>query len=93
MDASRRAADVERLASVLLHVGTLDADPEALPVEDNLGPAVVGDRFVVLGDLVVLRHVRIEVVLPSKAAPLGNRAVQREPDAYRRLDRLVIDDR
>ncbi len=39
------------------------------------------DRLVVLGDLEVLRHVRIEVVLPGEPAPLGDLAVEGQADA------------
>ena len=51
--------------------------------------AVEGDRLVVLRGLEVLRHVRVEVVLPGEPAPLGDLAVEREADADRRLDRLA----
>ena len=43
--------------------------------------AVEGDGLVVLRGLEVLRHVRVEVVLPREPAPLRDRAVEREPDA------------
>src|SRR6266542_2876712 len=41
----------------------------------------------------VLRHVRIEVVLPREAAPRGDRAMQRQPDLDRVLHRHPVDDR
>src|SRR5690606_23436601 len=50
------AADVDRLAGVLLEVGPLDAHPQA---GRQLQPAVDVDRQVVLADLVVLRDVRV----------------------------------
>ena len=70
------AAEVRRLAGVLFHVGALDADARAV---GQLEPAVDVDRPVVLGDLVVLRHVRVEVVLPVEDRRL-DRAVQRLPE-------------
>ena len=59
------AALVGRLAGVLLEVGPLDADAGAV---GQLEPAVDVERLVVLADLVVLRHVRVEVVLPGEHA-------------------------
>ena len=53
------AADMDGLAGVLFHVRALDADAEAVDLERP----VDADRLVVLTDLIVLRHVRIEVVL------------------------------
>ena len=63
------------------------------PSHVDVGPALEGDRLVVLGGLEVLRHVRVEVVLPREPAPLRDLAVQRQPDPDRRLDRLAVDDR
>src|SRR5690606_19202867 len=51
------------------------------------------DRLVVLRDLEVLRHVRIEVVLPCEPAPLRDLAVQRQPDANRRLHGRPVEHR
>ena len=87
VDPAGGTADVQRLAGVLLHVRALDLDADDLPVDVDVGPAVEGDRLVVLRGLEVLRHVRVEVVLPREAAPLGDRAVQRQPDPDRGLDR------
>ena len=93
VDAAGGAADVQRLAGVLLHVGALDLDPEGLAVDIDVGPALEGDRLVVLGGLEVLRHVRVEVVLPREPAPLRDLAVQRQADPDRRLHRLAVDHR
>lgn len=94
VDAAGGSADVRRLAGVLLHVGALDLHAEDLPVlQLDVQIAVEGDRLVVLGGLEVLRHVRIEVVLPGEAAPLGDLAVQREPDLDGGLDADLVDDR
>ena len=96
VDATGRAADVQRLAGVLLHVGALDVDAHGLrPVgalDDDVGPALEGDRLVVLRRLEVLRHVRVEVVLPGEPAPLRDLAVERQPDPDRRLHRDRVDD-
>lgn len=94
VDAAGGTADVRRLAGVLLHVGALDLHAEGLAVlQLYVEVTVEGDRLVVLGGLEVLRHVRIEVVLPGEAAPLGDLAVQRETDPDRGLDADGVDDR
>src|SRR5262249_15956667 len=60
-----RPAAVRRLAGVLLHVYPRDADPPRGAVAElDVQMAADADRQVVLADLIVLRHVRIEVVLP-----------------------------
>src|SRR5680860_1144606 len=64
------------LARVPLHVGPLDLDPERLAVDVDVHPALERDRLVVLGCLEVLRHVRVEVVLPGEPAPLRDLAVE-----------------
>ena len=91
VDPSGRAADMQRLAGVLLEVNPLDADPERLrpsrSVQLHVQPTIGAERLVVLGDLVVLRHVRIEVVLAGEPAPLGDLTVERQADPDRRLDR------
>ena len=81
--------DVGGLARVLLEVGPFDAHPA--PV-GQLEPAVDVDRPVVLADLEVLRHVRIEVVLPGEDRRL-HRAVQGQTDPDRQLDRLLVEHR
>ena len=55
--------------------------------------AVDRDRLVVLADLVVLRLVRVEVVLPGEPAPRRDVAVQRQPDADGRLDGGLVEHR
>jgi hypothetical protein len=59
----------------------------------DVEPAVEGDRLVVLRGLEVLRHVRVEVVLPREPAPLGDLAVQRQADADGRLDAFRVEHR
>ena len=83
------ATDVGPLAGVLLEVGALDADAHAV---GQVEPAVDVERLVVLADLVLLRHVRIEVVLPVER-PRLDRAVERRADAHRQLDRLAVEHR
>src|SRR3954453_16715334 len=89
---------MQGLAGVLLEVHTLDLDAvgldSAVVVGDlDLEVTVDAQRFVVLRDLVVLRHVRIEVVLAREATPRRDAAVEREADPDRALDPLLVGDR
>ena len=93
VDAAGGAAHVQRLAGVFLHVGTLDARSgssrrQGLPQSTRRtrsarrtgrsgSSSACPDRSSSSG----------------KAAPLGNRAVQRQPDPDGRLDRLRVHDR
>ncbi len=65
--------------------------PTRLPVGSSSEPVDV-DRLVVLGDLEVLRHVRIEVVLPGEHRRLDG-AVEREAETDGQLDRLLVQHR
>ena len=79
-----------RLAGVLLEVGPLDADARAV---GQLEPAVDVDRLVVLADLVVLRHVRVEVVLPGERSTARTVQLQGQPEPHGQLDRLLVEHR
>src|SRR5690606_16084453 len=92
VDAAGRAADVQGLAGVLLQVHPLDPYPDRLAVDVHVQPPVDAERLVVLADLEVLRHVRVEVVLPGEPAPARDAAVEREPDPDGRLDRGAVGD-
>ena len=59
----------------------------------DVEPAVDGDRLVVLGDLVVLRHVGIEVVLARERRLLGHAQVDRLGEAQRVLDHALVEHR
>ena len=87
VDSAGVAAHVGELAGVLLHVRALDLHPEGAAVlERDVEVAAERDRLVVLGDLIVLRLIGIEVVLPGEPAPRGDLAIQREADPDGRLD-------
>ena len=77
------------LAGVLLDVGPLDADARAV---GEVEPAVDVDGPVELGDLVVLRHVRVEVVLPGEDRGL-DAAVEGPAEPHGQLDHLVVEHR
>ena len=83
---------VDELAHVLLEVQALDADvPRAVPRRDR-EPAVLGERLLVLADLVVLRHVRVVVVLPREAVPHVHRAAEGQRRLDAELDGAPVDD-
>ena len=69
VDAAGRAADVQRLAGVLLEVHALDADPHGFALDLDVEVSLDAQRLVVLRDLEVLRHVGVEVVLAGEPAP------------------------
>src|SRR5439155_14278283 len=83
---------VEELADVLFQMESLDADDARRPVDLDLETAVFGQRLLVLGDLVVLRHVRVVVVFAREAARVVHATVERERGADAELDRAAVDD-
>ncbi len=84
--AVTRRRDVGRFAGVLLEVGPLD--PDALAV-GQVEVAVEVDRQLELADLIVLRLVGVEVVLPGEHRPL-DRAVEGEAGPDRELHRRLV---
>ena len=89
---------MHKLAGVLLHVEPLDADGFEVGVlaffgHLHLNPAVLGDRFVELGDLVVLGQVGIEVLLAVELAVLSNLQVQGHGGLHRILEHLLVQHR
>src|SRR4051794_17624230 len=90
VDPSGRSADVEGLPGVLLEMHALDLHAVGLSLQLDVEVAVDAERLVVLRDLVVLRHVGIEVVLAGEPAPRRDAAVEREPDPDGVVDRLLV---
>ena len=86
-------ADVSRFAGVLLHVGTLDADPSGLTVDRDIEVAVMTDRDVELGDLIALGEVCVEVVLAVEDRTLRHLAIDGKADRHDPLDGLSIRNR
>ena len=86
-------SDMEGFSSIFLHVSTLDLNAEGLAIGLDVEPAVIANRFVVLGGLIILRHVRVEVVLPGHAAPLGNVTVESQTNPNGRFDGMTVDGR
>ena len=90
---------VQRLAGVLLEMHPLDADAHLLEAAGLVRPdldhdrPLAHDRLVVLRDLVALRQVRIEVVLPREDRAVVDLRLQAEPGADRLPDAFLVDDR
>ena len=85
---------VDRFAGVLLQVEAFDADRDRLfAVGLHFDFALADDRVFVLADLVALRQIRIEIVLPVEPAPAMDFSVQAQPSADRLLDAELIDHR
>ncbi len=66
---------------------------EVVPVDLDVEVTGDADRQVVLADLEVLRHVRVEVVLPVEQRVRCDLAVEREADPHDVLDRLLVRNR
>ena len=85
---------VETLARVFLQVQPRDADAfcRARSV-GYIDPAILGERLIELGDLVSLRGIGIEVVLPRKDTGLANVAMDCSCRQHRQLYRTAIQHR
>ena len=90
-----RARHVERLARVLLEVRAADADASSACRRRRRSrpPPSKQSGHVVLADLVALREVGIEVVLPVPLRARGDRAAEREPAADAEAQRLAVEHR
>jgi len=75
-----------QLTPVVFDVGALDRHTEdGAVLKLHVEVAVAVGRLVILRDLVIARHVRVEVVLTGELAPFGDFAVQGETQ----LDRVI----
>ena len=85
---------VQALARVLLQMQPLDADGDALAaqqIDDDL--ALADDRALVLADLIALRQVGIEIVLPVEDRSEIDLGLQPEPGADGLGDAVFVDHR
>ena len=90
----RRVLIVQRLAGVLLEMQPLDADADRLAVrhvDDDF--ALADDRRFVLADLVALRQVRIEIILPVEHRFQIDLGLEPEPGAHRLAHAFLVDHR
>src|SRR5947209_2740702 len=81
------------LAGVVFHVDTRYADALFATVDRNSERAVLGQRLIVLGDLVALRQIRIEIVLARESRYRIDAATQGEAGADRHLKGSPVQDR
>ena len=79
---------MEAFADVFFEMGTGDADPVDSAFEFEFQVAVDGKGEVVLGDLVILGHVRVEVVFAIELGTGGDLAMEEhagqdgQPDGF-----------
>ncbi len=84
---------VDELAHVLLEVHALDADLARPAARVDREAPVLGERLLVLADLVVLRHVGVVVVLAREAVQAVHRAAERQGGHRAELDGAAVDHR
>ena len=83
---------VEAFAGVLLEMQPLDADGDALAtqqIDDDL--ALADDRTLILADLIALRQVGVEIVLPVEDRIEIDLRLQPEPGADSLRDAGLVD--
>ena len=81
---------MKALTGVLLHVRARDSDPSLGPVDLDVEVPLDAQRQVVLRDLIVLRHVGIEVVLAVEQGMRRDPAIERQADQHQVLDRAPV---
>ena len=85
---------VQALAGVLLEMQPLDADDHALAAEEiDHDLALANDRALILADLIALRQVGIEIVLPVEHRIEVDLGFQPEPGADGLRDAACVDHR
>ena len=68
----------------------VDADRLFAGSRLDLHAAVAADRQIQLGNLIVLRVIRVKIVLAVKFTILGNRTVRRKSDCHRIFHHLLV---
>ena len=85
---------VQRFAGILLEMQPLDADAHGLAVRQiDHDLALADDRRFVLADLVALRQIRIEIVLPVEHRFEIDLGVEPEAGAHRLAHAFLVDHR
>ena len=83
---------VQALAGILLQMQSLDADAARRAVRQvDLDRALAHDRVLVLRDLIALRQVLIEVILPVEDRTQVDLRIEPEPGADRLLHAALVD--
>src|SRR5262249_24850247 len=89
-----RVLVVQRFAGVLLEVQPLDAYRDLFSIRQVNGDlALAHHRRLVLADLVALRQIGIEIVLPVKHRFEIDLGLEPKPGAHRLLDAFLVDHR
>ena len=86
-------AAVVQLACILFHVDTGNADAFMLAVNNNVDMTAKADRFIKLGNLIVLGQVRIEVVFTVEFVVFLDIAVQRQACFDSEINNLLVQHR
>ena len=84
---------VHQLAGILLDMDALDADtswPRPPSVDQDLNLALADERMVELADLIALRQIRVEIILPVEARPGIDLRIERHAGAHRLADAFLI---
>ncbi len=89
---------MHQLARILLDMDTLDADHlgaavRVLLVQHDLDLPLSHDRVIELTDLIALRQIGIEIILPVEARPFVDLRLDRHAGADRLANALAIGDR
>ena len=85
---------MQRFAGVLFQVQPLDADLDLLCRRHiDSHDALADDRALVLGNLIALRQIGIEIILPIEARTQIDLRLEAEPAADRLSDAFLVDDR
>ena len=81
---------MDQLSGILLHVDLMNADFLFSASRLDLDPAIVTDRKIELGNLIVLRIIRVEIVLSVKLAILIDSTVRRKTNCKCILNNLLV---
>ena len=93
-DTAVSTTDVGVLTGVVFDVGAFDRHAEHSAVfKFHIKIAVAVGRLVVLRDLVIARHIRVEVVLTCELAPFSDFAMQGKTQLDRIIDSGLVDHR
>ena len=82
-----------QLACILFHVDTGNADAFMLAVNNDVDMTAQADRFIKLGNLIVLGQVRIEVVFTVEFVVFLDIAVQRQASLDSEINNLLVQHR
>ena len=77
---------MDALARIVFHMDASDSDALGRSVHRNVDPAVLGQRLLVLGDLVALGQIGIKVILAGKAGNRADATVERQRGLNRQFD-------